>query len=54
MGIFSKADILISVATSVIEYGVLVSAFILAIMRYAIMAVKDEDEQHSQNTPIVF
>lgn len=36
--VFSNADILIRVATSVIEYGLLQSTFILATVRYDIMA----------------
>lgn len=42
---FSNAEILINVATSVIEYGLLKSAFILAINRYAMMATQ---ESHGQ------
>jgi len=35
---FSSTEILIKVATSVIEYGLLYSCFILAIRRYVIIA----------------
>ena len=38
--VLSKADILIKVATSVIEYGLLQSIFILATVRYDMMAVQ--------------
>lgn len=39
--VLSNADILIRVATSVIEYGLLQATFILASVRYDMMAAKD-------------
>ena len=38
--VLSNADILIRVATSVIEYGLLLSIFILATVRYDMMAAQ--------------